>query len=346
MSEKIYALLLRLYPARFRQRYGEEAIQLLRDRAGHERGFFAKLRLWFDLISDLAFSLPRAHRMPAQAIGRAAAASSNSLPSFSVLEPQSMRPAALVLAWIIGISGVATFTLLLRYAGTNHTSRLAVIEKRALAERRSTSGGLFAEPAPPPPPAPTETAGAPDVNAAAPPAILHRRPFRDSGPATSHTYSRLSQPATAPARISGPSANNLQPGLAQPPAPVIAVPVLGSGSDGTRGIPVPALERQFGIRPEPTNRAPLYPASAPPSTNTDSRGSIVVWNPTQETHPCPATTSETGSNSSIKPASSAVSAKKSHPCSKSPKSPTVSVSSGPPARPRWGVNPASPATPK
>jgi hypothetical protein len=39
MSEKIYAWLLRLYPSHFRDRYGEEALQLFRDRAAHERGF-------------------------------------------------------------------------------------------------------------------------------------------------------------------------------------------------------------------------------------------------------------------------------------------------------------------
>lgn len=33
MSEKIYAWLLRLYPSRFRTAYGEEALQLFRDRS-------------------------------------------------------------------------------------------------------------------------------------------------------------------------------------------------------------------------------------------------------------------------------------------------------------------------
>jgi retinol-binding protein 3 len=33
MSEKIYAFLLRLYPVAFREMYGEEALQLFRDRA-------------------------------------------------------------------------------------------------------------------------------------------------------------------------------------------------------------------------------------------------------------------------------------------------------------------------
>jgi hypothetical protein len=46
MSEKIYARFLHLYPSRFREAYGEEALQLFRDRARHERGLFRRLRLW------------------------------------------------------------------------------------------------------------------------------------------------------------------------------------------------------------------------------------------------------------------------------------------------------------
>ena len=38
MSEKIYAWLLRLYPSHFRKTYGEEALQLFRDRARDENG--------------------------------------------------------------------------------------------------------------------------------------------------------------------------------------------------------------------------------------------------------------------------------------------------------------------
>jgi hypothetical protein len=40
MSEKLYALLLRLYPSRFRRAYGDEAQQLVRDRLRDESGFF------------------------------------------------------------------------------------------------------------------------------------------------------------------------------------------------------------------------------------------------------------------------------------------------------------------
>jgi hypothetical protein len=59
MSEKAFAFLLRLYPSRFRETYGEEALQLFRDRARDEKGFLAALRLWFDLLADFAVSLPR-----------------------------------------------------------------------------------------------------------------------------------------------------------------------------------------------------------------------------------------------------------------------------------------------
>jgi hypothetical protein len=36
MSEKIYACLLRLFPWHFREAYGDEALQLVRDRARDE----------------------------------------------------------------------------------------------------------------------------------------------------------------------------------------------------------------------------------------------------------------------------------------------------------------------
>ncbi len=62
MSEKIYACLLRLYPAHFRREYGEEALLLFRNRMQDERGFFPRLRLWLDIFADLAISVPRAYQ--------------------------------------------------------------------------------------------------------------------------------------------------------------------------------------------------------------------------------------------------------------------------------------------
>ena len=38
MSEKIYGLLLKLYPGHFRRKYGDEALRLVRDRAHDEKG--------------------------------------------------------------------------------------------------------------------------------------------------------------------------------------------------------------------------------------------------------------------------------------------------------------------
>ncbi len=118
MSEKIFALLLRLYPARFRDRYGEESLHLLRDRLRDETGLFARLRLTFDLFTDTALALPRTHRMLAPAVSPVAATTLHRTPSFSVLEPQSLRPAILVLAWILALTGTGGFTFLLNYAGT------------------------------------------------------------------------------------------------------------------------------------------------------------------------------------------------------------------------------------
>lgn len=58
MSERVYALLLRLYPSSFRRFYGEEAMLLFRDRAGDERGLTARLRLWMDILADAWVSIP------------------------------------------------------------------------------------------------------------------------------------------------------------------------------------------------------------------------------------------------------------------------------------------------
>jgi Clp amino terminal domain, pathogenicity island component len=61
MSEKIYAWMLKLYPARFRQEYEVSAMQLFRDRLRAERGFSRRLRFWLDVIADFVVSLPREH---------------------------------------------------------------------------------------------------------------------------------------------------------------------------------------------------------------------------------------------------------------------------------------------
>ena len=87
MSERIYSLLLRLYPSGFRQAYGEDALQLLRDRARDERGFLSGLRLWLDILSDLAVSNLRTYRSaPAVTTARCY----DGAPSFLSLEDEAI----------------------------------------------------------------------------------------------------------------------------------------------------------------------------------------------------------------------------------------------------------------
>src|SRR6478672_1332558 len=62
MSERIFIWLLKLYPAAFRKEFGPAALQLFLDRIRAERGDFARCRLWFDVIVDLAISIPREYR--------------------------------------------------------------------------------------------------------------------------------------------------------------------------------------------------------------------------------------------------------------------------------------------
>jgi len=100
MSEKLYDLLLKLYPDHFRRAYGDEALRLVRDRARDEKGLLSGLRLWLDLLVDLAISLPREYtKAPATPI--AAAQSVNGDPSFQLLAERSLNPALLLLGGML-----------------------------------------------------------------------------------------------------------------------------------------------------------------------------------------------------------------------------------------------------
>jgi N-terminal domain of Peptidase_S41 in eukaryotic IRBP len=93
MSEKIFSWLLRLYPSRFRETYHEEALQLFRDRAREERGLVLRLRLWLDLILDLAVSLPREYFRPKpQVVAVSASRSPDNIPEFALLKTESPHP--------------------------------------------------------------------------------------------------------------------------------------------------------------------------------------------------------------------------------------------------------------
>jgi peptidase S41-like protein len=114
MSEKIYAWLLRLYPSRFREAYGQEALQLFRDRSRNETGLVLRLRLWADLLSDLALSVPREyfHVQPRLA-GFSAHLRPEGLPSFFVFADEPLSPGALLFGGVLSIAVLVTFSVFL-----------------------------------------------------------------------------------------------------------------------------------------------------------------------------------------------------------------------------------------
>jgi len=104
MSEKLYAWLLRLYPAHFREDYGDEALRLFRDRSRDERGFFPRLRLWLDLFFDFTISLPREYfHVPAPRVAPLVPRRLYGFPALFVLEDASPRPSALAIGGLLSL---------------------------------------------------------------------------------------------------------------------------------------------------------------------------------------------------------------------------------------------------
>lgn len=108
MSEKIYAWLLHLYPTHFRELYGDEALQLLRDRMRDEPELWHKIRLWADLIADLLASLPREHWKSSTAETGEIAFQycTDAVPRFCLLENRKPRGAALFLGAVISATAI------------------------------------------------------------------------------------------------------------------------------------------------------------------------------------------------------------------------------------------------
>ena len=121
MSEKIYACLLRLYPARFRQQYGAEALQLFQDRMRDERGWLRKLRTWFDLLNDLALGLPQAYRNTyATAATTPAWQTATGLPMFRTLEEEPLRPGSIAMGSILAIAMLALVIFVMNHTAAYH----------------------------------------------------------------------------------------------------------------------------------------------------------------------------------------------------------------------------------
>ena len=151
MSEKIYAWLLRLFPAGFREAYGREALDLFRDRWRDERGLFLRLRLWSDLLADLAISIPREHRL-----ARAAApADFETTPGFHVLAAARIRPSCLLLGSLLTALALGGLTILSSTASTDLREAPSVPSKQPLG---AWYGPIRAEALPP-------GAGVPDTPA-------------------------------------------------------------------------------------------------------------------------------------------------------------------------------------
>ncbi len=127
MSEKIYAWLLCLYPSRFREAYGDEALQLFRDRSRDERGFLPRLRLWLDLLGDLALSVPREYfHVQPELMSYSAHLRSEGVPSFFALVDESPGPGALLFGGVLSLAVLVTFSVLLNH-GVKHVPLSALI---------------------------------------------------------------------------------------------------------------------------------------------------------------------------------------------------------------------------
>lgn len=107
MSEGLYRWLLRLFPSDFRERFGEEAIQLLRDRLREEKGVRRRFRLWADLIFDLAVSLPIEHLRLQPKFAEVAHSGAYRGPAFQVLDGGSPRGGAWLLGGMISVLALA-----------------------------------------------------------------------------------------------------------------------------------------------------------------------------------------------------------------------------------------------
>ncbi|MFT4111756.1 hypothetical protein [Silvibacterium sp.] len=115
MSERIFALLLRLYPARFRREFGDEALQLVRERLHAEHGL-ARLWLWFELAGDLVLSLPREHvrnlRRPRVAQPQVAGGG-----MFWMVEERPPQPGSFIIGAVFALLALSLFLFLLNHGG-------------------------------------------------------------------------------------------------------------------------------------------------------------------------------------------------------------------------------------
>jgi hypothetical protein len=106
MFDRVVAFLLRLYPEEFRRVYGRDALQLIWDRAGHERGVRLRARLLMDLTRDLVVT-SLTWSPPAAGLTRL-----DGTPRFDILTPHRPRPEAMAAGTLTSLLMLISFALL------------------------------------------------------------------------------------------------------------------------------------------------------------------------------------------------------------------------------------------
>jgi hypothetical protein len=138
MSERIYRVLLRLYPGRFRAHYGEEALQLFRDRMADERGWLRRSRLWLDLLWDLGATRMRGYHEAATVGAVAAAENGVGIPSFASLEVRAMETRFLVWGGFLSVVICGTILFALQHGGERLPAMHAMLAPNAPVIRAKT----------------------------------------------------------------------------------------------------------------------------------------------------------------------------------------------------------------
>jgi hypothetical protein len=202
MSEKLYALLFRLYPSKFRDAYAQEAMQLFRDRSRDEHGFVATVRFWFDLLLDLCISLPREYRnllrSPVASVQHRLAAA----PFFDVLDLGSPGPSSFFVAGICSLLVMSAVWALIDHDSSR--------QPWSSAARHTVA--TMKKPAPPPPAATAQNTNSPRAHAGA---VAPPLPLVPNAQNAKSPHARAVAVAPPPKLV--PSANGSTPMAVPPP---------------------------------------------------------------------------------------------------------------------------------
>jgi hypothetical protein len=224
MSERIYARLLKLFPSGFHKSYGEDALQLFRDRARDETGLVPRIRLWLDLLADLAISVPREYfYAQPELVSASPRGLSGGTPSFYFLTESAPRPGALLLGTMLSLTALVIFSTLLGYGGSHRpmTSYARRFAQRSAPARSSPS----ARPTPQSANAKNATSASEGDSATSAPQKwpASASAADDSNATGSRSNASTPRPSPQPAppfsAHSQPSANPAQTDAAAPPSP-------------------------------------------------------------------------------------------------------------------------------